>query len=781
MTTTQDAKETLKQLFGHSDFRSGQQEIVESALAGRDTLAVLPTGGGKSVTYQLPAMMLPGVTLVLSPLIALMKDQLENLSPEVAAHTTIINSSLDPSEVARRLRRTADGHLKMVYAAPERLRQAPFLHALRQARVSLVVVDEAHCISQWGHDFRPDYRAVGRAVASLAPRSVLAVTATATESVQDDIERQLARPMHRIIRPTYRDNLFLSCRLVQGEDEKLEMALDLAREAKGPTLIYAGSREKCERLSQMLKRYRINAGFYHAGLPPEERGAAQDRFMRSEIQVMVATVAFGMGVDKADIRTLVHYNPSRTLENYYQEAGRAGRDGLPSECILLHSRADASNAARYLREDTLSLDDLKRVYNIVRGSINGRIGPVSSETLASQAGEDGEDLVRSTLPVLEEAGLLRRHVDAPRTCYVTMLGDSPPVDDSLEGALMDEFIETVRRSSSWDTAELSAATGVPMPEVESTLLSLQETGVLNFRASPREMLIELLPAPAGSKALMEEMLRHRAREAKHRVDAMISYSRDNKCRHGAVARYFGDNWPNLPCGMCDVCRAKASGLSRAAVKPAAVTASAPTAEDAAAGPLYALRLVSTLTSGMSPFALGRTGLVRALRGTPDAPIRPDRAREFGALSSFKKAEIERLIDALLESGHLRRDDEDEYRRLYLTTEGRDAISSEEIDIPWPSTKPSRSAAPRRTASSDMEDDTEPGDFDPELFEVLKSWRREAAREASVPPYVIFGDKTLRALAEMRPTNEEDLLRVPGIGPAKAEKYGDTVLKMVRGE
>ena len=194
MTTSQDAKQTLQQLFGHSEFRSGQQEIVEAALSGRDTLAVLPTGGGKSVTYQLPAMMLPGVTLVLSPLIALMKDQLENLSPEVAAHTTIINSSLDPGEVARRLRRTADGELKMVYAAPERLRQAPFLHALRQARVSLVVVDEAHCISQWGHDFRPDYRAVGRAVASLAPRSVLAVTATATGSVQDDIERQLARP-----------------------------------------------------------------------------------------------------------------------------------------------------------------------------------------------------------------------------------------------------------------------------------------------------------------------------------------------------------------------------------------------------------------------------------------------------------------------------------------------------------------------------------------------------------------------------------------------------------
>ena len=568
---------------------------------------------------------------------------------------------------------------------------------------------------------------------------------------------------------------------MQGEDEKLEMALNLAREATGPTLIYAGSREKCERLSQMFRRYRIDAGFYHAGLPPEERGAAQDRFMRGEIQVMAATVAFGMGVDKADIRTLVHYNPSRTLENYYQEAGRAGRDGLPSECILFHSRSDFANAARYLREDTLSLDDLKRVYNIARGAINGRIGPVSVETLSAQAGEDGEDLVRATMPVLEEAGLLRRHVDTPRMCYVTMRGELPLTDDTLDGAMLEEFVETVRRSGSWDTSELSAATGVPLPEIESTLLSLQESGVLTFRPSPREMLIELLPAPSGSKGMMEEMLRHRQREAKHRVDAMISYASDNKCRHGAVARYFGDDWPNLPCGMCDVCRARASSGARTVHKAvAAVAAAMPTSEDAAAAPLHALRLVATLTAGMSPFALGRAGLVRALRGTPDAPIRPDRAREFGALSAFKKAEIERLIDALVESSHLRRDDEDEYRRLYLTSEGREAISSEAIDIPWPSTKLSRPAAPRRAVSHDT-DDSEPGDFDAALFDVLKNWRREAAREASVPPYVIFGDKTLRALAEMRPTNEDDLLRVPGIGPAKAEKYGDVVLKMVRGE
>ena len=206
-STSDPLREELKRLFHHDDFRAGQREIVEGAVNGVNTLAVLPTGGGKSLTYQLPAMLVPGATLVLSPLIALMKDQAENLPPEVAARSTIINSSLDPSEVGRRLAMVKAGRIKMVYAAPERLRQPPFLHALRRAEVSLVVVDEAHCISQWGHDFRPDYRAVGKAVEALNPRSVLAVTATATSEVQSDIERQLGRTTHRIVRATYRDNL----------------------------------------------------------------------------------------------------------------------------------------------------------------------------------------------------------------------------------------------------------------------------------------------------------------------------------------------------------------------------------------------------------------------------------------------------------------------------------------------------------------------------------------------------------------------------------------------
>ena len=793
-------RDSLRSLFGHDDFRAGQREIVEAALAGEDTLAVLPTGGGKSLTYQLPAMLGSGATLVLSPLIALMKDQAENLPPEVAARTTIINSSLESSEVGRRLAQVKAGRIKMVYAAPERLRQPPFLHALRQAQVSLVVVDEAHCISQWGHDFRPDYRAVGKAVASLSPRSVLAVTATATPEVQDDIERQLGRPLRRFIRATYRDNLYLACRRVQGEDEKLWATLDICRDSEGAGLVYAGSREKCERLARMLKNHGVAAGFYHAGLPPEERAAAQDRFMRGEVRVMAATVAFGMGVDKSDIRFLVHYHPSRTLENYYQEAGRAGRDGKPSRCVLLHSAADAASATRHLREDTLTLESVRSVYQVVRQALGRRrCGPVAFGDLAAGVGGD-ENLVRAALPLLEEAGLLARHVDLPRrlSIYPDYAGDSGGLYGDEMGREPDPdwpaFAAALGAASGpeVDAQELSEATGVPLPDLESVILRLQDARHLTYRASGREFLLELLPPPPDAKNTLAGTLEHRRRGAEERAAAMLDYARARKCRHGMVARYFGDRWPNLKCGACDVCGGTDGHAAADEEEEAAPRSSRRSAGhagngssgaasgggerlDPAEAPRVALKLVADLAQGYRPFALGRAGLVKALRGTPDAPIKRGRADGFGALAEYKKAEVERLVDALVDAGLLRRDEDDEYRRLYLTSDGADSVRAGDVDIPWRVAAP---AAPGKGAAAGKSAEV-PEDVDPDLLEALREWRREVAQGEGLPAYCILADKALVGLAAARPTNEFGLLAIPGIGPAKAAKYGEALLEIVR--
>jgi ATP-dependent DNA helicase RecQ len=510
-------------------------------------------------------MLLPGATLILSPLIALMKDQAENLPPAVAEHTTFINSSLEFGEVGRRIRMIASGRTKLVYAAPERLRQPPFLHALRQAGVSMVVVDEAHCISQWGHDFRPDYRAVGRAVETLAPPVVLAVTATATPLVRDDIERQLGRKMHRIVRPTFRDNLHLVCRHVDNEKEKLTEVVRLCREEEGTVLVYCGTRDKCEEIAGELERRHISAGFYHAGLPAEERAATQDRFMSGDIRVMAATVAFGMGVDKSDIRALVHYHPSKTLENYYQEAGRAGRDGERSNCTLLFSRADAAGARRFLRDNEIGIDDLKAVYQAVRAKSvaittptgepsKGRIARASWEELVNEV-LGGENVVRTALPLLEEVALVRRHTDIPRSFQLfPQAGLTPnPIVAQASLPVSSALSAVADQGGAWSPAELSAYTGIPWPDLEFSLLRAQDDGILAYRTAQRDMLIEILPSPVGARDLMTEMLQHRTSEAEHRMNAMLGYARANQCRHAVIGRYFGDHPSAGKCGMCDVC------------------------------------------------------------------------------------------------------------------------------------------------------------------------------------------------------------------------------------
>jgi ATP-dependent DNA helicase RecQ len=765
-----DLQTALKEFFGHDDFREGQREIVEAAVAGVDTLAVLPTGGGKSVTYQLPGLLLPGATLILSPLIALMKDQVESLPEALQGRVALINSSLDSSELGKRLAQLKSGQLKLIYAAPERLRQPPFLHALREVGVSLVVIDEAHCISQWGHDFRPDYRAVGRAVQELNPRSVLAVTATAPPDVQRDIEQQLGRKLRVILKPTWRENLFLEARRVKSNDEKLFATVEICQQFDGVGLVYASSRDRCEDISRMLKRQGVAAGFYHAGLEPVERAAAQDRFMSGEVRVMAATVAFGMGVDKSDIRFLLHFNPSRTLENYYQEAGRAGRDGKPSRCVMLYTSSDMATATRRLGEAALTAERVQSVYKAVRSVLGRRrCAPIRFEALVSEAGGD-DGLVRSALPVLEELGLLARHADLPRAMH---LYSEPFMNDSDGDPLTDLLL-----SAGSDPVAQAEAAGLHLADLEHEVLRLQEAGYLTYRAAPRDLCLELLPPPEDTKARLEEHLKERAEAAAYRAAAMKAYGDEPKCRHAQIARYFGDRWPRRTCGMCDVCSPPPRPSSRSREEGSGEgehprSPSPPRIGRRGQGGggnmgqgLDALRLLHDLASSYYPFHLGKTGLLKALRGTPDAPVKPSRTGAFGALESWKKADVERLIEALIEQRYLRRDEEDEYKRLYLTESGLEALQSNSLDIEWRAPSVVQAQASSESA-------------DPELLAVLKAWRKELASEQAVPPYVIFADKVLEGIAARKPANEFELLEIAGIGPGKAAKFGEIVLELVQ--
>ncbi|HEX4951433.1 MAG TPA: ATP-dependent DNA helicase RecQ, partial [Blastocatellia bacterium] len=336
-------EQALQQHFGFPSFRPNQREVIESLLAGQPTLAVLPTGLGKSLCYQLTAQLLPGVTLVISPLIALMQDQVEALQRRGFDNVTYLSSALTPAQVGARFDEIERGEHKLIYIAPERCDSPRFQRFVQTANISLVVIDEAHCISQWGHDFRPHYRNLLTRLPELKKANFLALTATATPEVQNDIISALSLPnVKRIVADFNRPNLYFESIAAATREEKefwlLKTLTD--QDLGGSTVIYCSTRKEANGTFSLLKARGFNAELYHAGLSAEVRTNAQRQFINDEVPIIVATVAFGMGIDKPDVRRVIHYNIPGTLEGYYQEAGRAGRDGEAAVCSLLYAQPD---------------------------------------------------------------------------------------------------------------------------------------------------------------------------------------------------------------------------------------------------------------------------------------------------------------------------------------------------------------------------------------------------------------------------------------------------------
>ena len=568
MTTTEsleDARAALQLHFGYPDFRPGQAQAVASVLQARDTLVVLPTGGGKSICYQIPALMLPKLTVVISPLISLMKDQVDALARR-GLPATFVNSTLTPNQVADRLARVQRGEFKLLYVAPERFDFGATAERLKNLGVSLLAVDEAHCISEWGHDFRPSYLRIAQVRERLGWPPVIALTATATPHVRADIVRQLRlESAQTIITGFDRRNLRYHVVPTRTEQDKDSALVRILQEQPGLAVVYASTRRTVERIAQLLNSAKISAVAYHAGLDDAHRHEVQDAFMKERVRAIVATNAFGMGIDKPNVRLVTHYAMPGTLEAYYQEAGRAGRDGELADCYLLHAFQDRFTHEFFIKGAYPEQSVVEQVYETLRraAASSGAVSATLEEIAARIPGKVTSREVEGALRILTSAGAYRSEPEAGSRAMVRLLATPQRITRELGDGTASLELGLLR--ALWRVAGAALEEGAPIdlaglppgfggalgaaPLLDALqarqFVEWKRLGGGTFLSEPRKAL--------GSFRVDWETLDRRRRADLAKLEAMQQYAYFRGCRRGFVLRYFGDPAARSQCGGCDNC------------------------------------------------------------------------------------------------------------------------------------------------------------------------------------------------------------------------------------
>jgi ATP-dependent DNA helicase RecQ len=574
----EDARAALKTAFGYDQFRAGQEMAIESVLAGNDTLVVLPTGGGKSVCYQIPALVLPGITVVVSPLISLMKDQVDALEARNLP-AAFINSTLTSAQVSDRLARAARGEIRMLYLAPERFDFGNVATRLADMGVSLLAIDEAHCISQWGHDFRPSYLRVAAARKKLGSPPTVALTATATPEVREDICRQLALENPKTIITGFdRTNLKYHVLPAQNDAEKDTLMVETLRKTDGLAVVYASTRKSVDRLSFLLEQQGIPSAGYHAGLDDSHRREVQEAFMSERIRAIIATNAFGMGIDKPNVRVVIHHSMPGTLEAYYQEAGRAGRDGLQSEVFLLHSFPDRFTHEFFIKGAYPERSVVEQTYAaLARASKKSETLPDSIEDLVPIIGNKiNPREAESALRILSQAGAIVGLSSSASLVNVRLLAAPARITRELTG---EANAELGLLRALWKVAGKSLDTGAVI-DLEAlppglgrrsgaiTMLdSLQSRQFLVWERLGGGMRLTRPTEPLSSfKIDWASIDRRRAAELS-KLDAVQRYAYAKTCRRGFVLRYFGDPAAQSHCEGCDNCLGIARPRDKKATSP----------------------------------------------------------------------------------------------------------------------------------------------------------------------------------------------------------------------
>ena len=684
----------LETHFGFTAFHRGQREVIDDVMAGHSTVAVMPTGAGKSLCYQLPAVLLDGITLVVSPLIALMKDQVDGLRARGIA-ADYVNSSQSYEAQRAVMAAMRRGETQLVYVAPERFRSGAFRRAIAEVPVALFAVDEAHCISRWGHDFRPDYARLGEVLAELRPPRVLACTATATPDVRDDIQRVLDLDAPRVhVAGFLRPNLFLEARLCGGDrdrEARLRAFLTQGAGRDGAVIIYASTRKRVERFGAVCRDIvgQDQAVIYHAGLDDEERVTSQERFMSGQCRVVVATNAFGMGVDRADVRAVVHVNLPRTVEGYYQEVGRAGRDGAPSHCLLLFNPIDTRTHEFLINAGHTSVATCEAVWSRLLDADGGGVSPHALNAVVDA--RSGRRAAQTALRTLSRAG-------------------AAWLEDGL-----------------W----------------------FAEPG-----------------APEQVRALGVDFERIDAhREFEHqKLARMRRFVYSDECRHAQILNYFGEPIIGLECPGCGRCSDSTEGAVPGLVFEAPDEDELLLIQKALAGVAraegrFGLRKVAGMLAGSKAKGVG-DGWLASLS-------------TYGLLRDTGTEGCARILHLLVDQ-RLCAVGGDKYPLLEITDAGWDVMQGRRV----PGFKPPKGGAPtkasRRRKASKRRNAPEPDVLEEgpeEIMDALRAFRTDEAKRRSVPAYVVFSDRTMRAIAAALPRTETEFVSVSGLGPARWASYG----------